>query len=134
MRLFSTNGTNRQEDIFACNIARSNIARSLELEVRKTELLVTAVIARNEPITLPIVDLWKQIQADATLRSFVRNTDAHVEAYTQFAGWVRTARLRLAYTHTQRLITAFGPRIHAHRFRNCDRLTRLHLSAARVPS
>ena len=134
MSPFSNNGTIRQEDIFACNITRSNIARSLALEVRKTELLVSALIARNEPITLPIADLWKQIQADATLLSFVRHTDAHVDAYTQFAGWVRAARLRLADTQTQRLITAFGPRIHAHRFRNSDRLTRLHLSVVRVPA
>lgn len=134
MSPFSNTGTIRQEDIFACNIARSEIARSLALEVRKTELLVSDVIARNEPITLPIADLWQQIQADAKLRSFVRNTDAHVDAYTQFAGWVRGARSRLAYTQKQRLIIAFGPRLQAHRFRNSDRLTRLHLSAARVPA
>ena len=134
MSPFSNTGTIRQEDIFACNIARSEIARSLALEARKTELLVTDVIARNESITLPIADLWQQIQADAKLRSFARNTDAHVDAYTQFAGWVRGARLRLAYTQKQRLIIAFGPRLHAHRFRNSDRLTRLHLSAYRVPA
>lgn len=134
MSLFSNTGTIRQEDIFACNITRSAIARSLALEARKTELLVSDVIARNEPITLPIADLWKQIQADAKLRSFVRTTDAHVDAYTQFAGWVRGARLWLANTQQQRLIIAFGPRIHANRFRNSDRLTRLHLSAARVPA
>ena len=134
MSPFSTNGTIRQEDIFACNIARSTIARSLALEARTTDLLVTTLISRNEPLTLPVADLWKQIQADATLLSFVRNTDAHVDAYTQFAGWVRAARLRLAYTQTQRLIRAFGPRIHAHRFRNSDRLSRLHLSFARVPA
>lgn len=132
MSPFSNTGTIRQEDIFACNIARSAIARSLALEARKTELLVNDLIARNEPLTLPIADLWKQIQDNATLCSFVRTTDAHVDAYTQFAGWVRGARSRLAYIQKLRLTTAFGPRLQAHRFRNSDRLTRLHLSAARV--
>ncbi len=134
MRLFSNTGTVLQEDIFACNIARSSIARSLALEARQTDLLVSDVIARTTSITLPIADLWKQIEADATLRPFARNTDAHVDAYPQFVGWVTAARSRLAHTQTHRLITAFGPRLHAHRFRNSDRLTRLHLSVARVPA
>jgi hypothetical protein len=134
MSPFSSSGTIRQEDIFACNIARSAIARSLALEARKTELLVSDLITTNETITLPIADLWKQIQADATLRSFARNTDAHVDAYTQFAGWVEGARSRLAYIQKRRLLTAFGPRLHAHRFRNSDRLTRLHLLVASVPA
>ena len=134
MNPFSSSGTIRQEDIFACNIARSAIARSLALEARKTELLVSDLIGKNKPITLPIADLWTQLQADATLRSFARNTDAHVDAYTQFAGWVQGARSRLAYTQKQRLLTAFGPRLDAHRFRNSDRLSRLHLLVASAPA
>ena len=134
MSPFSNSGTIRQQDIFACNIARSAIAHSLALEAQKTALLVSDLIARNTTITLPVADLWEQIQADARLRSFVRNTDAHVDAYTQFAGWVRGARSRLACTQKQRLIDAFGPRLHAHRYRNSDRLTRLHLLAPRVPA
>ena len=134
MSPFSSSGTIRQEDIFACNIARSAIARSLALEARKTELLVSDLIGKNKVITLPIADLWMQLQADATLRSFARHTDAHVDAYTQFAGWVHGARSRLAYIQKQRLLTAFGPCLRAYRFRNSDRLTRLHLSVARVPA
>lgn len=41
MNPFTSNGTIRQEDIQACNIARSAIARSLAQEARQTALLVT---------------------------------------------------------------------------------------------
>jgi len=133
MSVFSSHGTIRQEDVFACNIARSAIARSLALEARHTEFLVTDTIARNQAGTLPIAVLWMRIQSNSNLRSIVSKTDAHVDAYSQFATWVKAARSRLAYAQKARLTAAFGPRIHAHRFRNGDRLTRLHLLASSVP-
>ena len=62
---FTSNGTNRQEDIHACNIARSAIEHSLALEAHHTALLVatliTAVLSNRAPLR-PINDLWKQIQ------------------------------------------------------------------------
>ena len=131
---FTSNGTNRQEDFHACNIARSAIARSLAFEARQTELLVSDTIARNHSNTLPLADLWARIQADSTLRSYARHTNAYVDAYSQFAGWVKGFRSRLAYTQRVRLITEFGERLNARRFRNSDRLTRLHLLGARVPA
>ena len=134
MSPFTSSGTLRQEDIFACNIARSAIARSLALEARQTALLVSDLIARNQAHIQPIEHLWTDIQADATLRSARRNTDAHVDAYMQFAGWVRGARSQLAYAQKLRLTHAFGQRVQAHRFRNSDRLARLHLLATKVPA
>ena len=133
MRVFSSDGTIRQEDLFACNIARSAIARSLALEARYTELLVNDTIAKNQANTLPIAVLWMSIQSTSILRSIVSKTDAHVDAYSQFAPWVKGARSRLAHAQKLRLTTAFGPRLHADRFRNSDRLTRLHLLASSVP-
>lgn len=129
---FTSNGTNRQEDFHACNIARSAIARSLASEARQTELLVSDTIARNHSTNLCIADLWTQIQANSNLRSFARQTDAHVDAYSQFAGWVKGFRSRLAYAQKVRLTAEFGERLHARRFRNGNRLTRLHLLGARV--
>lgn len=134
MTIFSSHGTLRQEDIFACNIARSAIARSLALEAKQTELLVSDVIAMNPANSLPIADLWTRIQSNAYLRSIVCRTDAHVDAYSQFAPWVRGARSHLAHTQKLRLLAAFGHRLHAHRFRNSDTLTRLRLLAFTVPS
>jgi hypothetical protein len=133
MSVFSSHGTIRQEDVYACNVARSAIARSLALEVRHTELLVTDTIARNQADTLPIAVLWMRIQSNSNLRSIAGKTDAHVDAYSQFATWVKAVRSRLAYAQKSRLTAAFGPRINAHRFRNGDRLTRLHLLASSVP-
>ena len=133
MSVYSREGTIRQEDIFACNIARSAIARSLALEARHTELLVTDTLARNPVTTLTIAVLWLRIQSNSNLRAIVSKTDAHVDAYSQFAPWVRRVRSRLAHAQKLRLTTAFGPRLHAHRFRNSDRLARLHLLASSVP-
>ncbi len=133
MSVFSSHGTIRQEDIFACNIARSAIARSLALEASHTEFLVTDTIARNQADNLPIAVLWMRIQSNSNLRSIVGKTDAHVDAYSQFATWVKGARSRLAHAQKSRLTAAFGPRLNAHRFRNGDRLTRLHLLASSVP-
>ncbi len=133
MRVFSSDGTIRQEDLFACNIARSAIARSLALEARHTEFLVTDTIARNQADNLPIAVLWMRIQSNSNLRSIVGKTDAHVDAYSQFATWVKGARSSLAHAQKSRLTAAFGPRLQAHRFRNGDRLTRLHLLASSVP-
>jgi len=127
MTPFSNHGTIRQEDIVACNVARSAITRLLALEARCTAILVTNLISKTQPRTLTIADLWIQINNDPSLISIVSRTDAHVDAYMQFAGWVKGARSRVAYAQTSRLVTALGQQIYAHRFRNSDRLTRLHL-------
>ena len=127
MTPFSNHGTIRQEDVVACNVARSAITRSLALEARRTAILVTNLISRTHPRTLTIADLWTQIHNDPSLRSIVSKTDAYVDAYMQFAGWVKGARSRVAYAQTLRLSTALDQQIYAHRFRNSDRLTRLHL-------
>jgi len=127
MTPFSNHGTIRQEDIQACSIARSAITRLLAIEARHTALLVTQLISRNRPTTLTIAALWTLIENDSSLRSTVSKTDAYVAAYLQFSGWVKGARSRVAQAQQLRLTTAFGPRLYADRFRNSDRLTRLHL-------
>lgn len=133
MNPFTSNGTIRQEDIQACNIARSAIARSLAQEARQTALLVTSIIGKimmREAVALPVEDLWKQVQNNAELRAITRITNANVDAYSQFSGWVVGERLNIAYNQKTRLESALGNRIFQRRFGNCERLCRLHLIPA----
>lgn len=127
---YSSNGTIRQEDIHACNIARSAIERSLALEAQHTALLVatliTAVLSHKAPLR-PINELWKQIQEHPSLRAIVRQTDVNVADYNQFAGWVKGRRSHVASIQISRLQDALAARLFAHRFGNSVRLTRLHL-------
>jgi len=127
---YSSNGTIRQEDIHACNIARSTIERSLALEAQYTALLVanliTAVLSNKAPLR-PINELWKQIQEHPSLCAIVRQTDVNVADYNQFAGWVKGRRSRIASIQKSRLHDAFAARLFTHRFGNSVRLTRLHL-------
>ena len=131
---YSRYGTIRQQDIQACNIARSAIANSLALEARRTAVLVSALISKitgNMLAPKPIEDLWKDIQNDATLRQLRGITDANVADFTQFAGWVEGARRHLASDEKKRLETEVGFRIYTRlHFGNCKRLARLHLIPA----
>ena len=130
MSPYSSNGTIRQEDIHACNIARSTIERSLALEAQHTALLVTtlipAVLSNKAPLR-PINELWKQIQEHPSLCAIVHQTDVNVAAYNQFAGWVKGRRSHVASIQKSRLHDAFAARLFTHRFGNSVRLTRLHL-------
>lgn len=127
---YSSNGTIRQEDIHACNIARSTIERSLALEAQHTAYLVatliTAVLSNKAPLR-PINELWKQIQEHPSLRAIVRQTDVNVADYNQFAGWVKGKRSHVASIQISRLQDALAARLFTHRFGNSVRLTRLHL-------
>ena len=134
---FTSNGTNRQEDIHACNIARSAIERSLALEAHQTALLVatliTAVLSNRAPLR-PINDLWKQIQDHPSLREVARRTDANVADYNQFSGWVKGRRSHVASTQKSRLNDVFGGHLLTQRFGNSVRLTRLHLLRGNLSS
>ena len=127
---YSSNGTIRQEDIHACNIARSTIERSLTLEAqhsaRLVATLITAVLSNKAPLR-PINELWKQIQEHPSLRAIVRQTDVNVADYNHFAGWVNGRRSHVASIQKSRLHDAFADRLFSHRFGNSVRLTRLHL-------
>ena len=131
---FSRHGTIRQQDIQACNIARSAIAKSLVLEARRTAVLVSAIISNISANLLPskpIEDLWKDLQNDATLRQIRSRTDANVDAFPQFTGWVEGARRHMASGETTRMENEIGFRIYTHlTFGNCKRLARLHLIPA----
>jgi hypothetical protein len=130
---FSRKGTIRQQDTQACNIARSAIARSLALEARRTTLLVSAMIRKvtlNQLTPKPIEDLWKDVQNDVILRLLRGKTDANVDAYCQFSGWVEGERRNLASDEKRRMDDEIGFRIYTHRFGNCTRLGRLHLIPA----
>ena len=131
---YSRCGTIRQQDIQARNVARSAIETSLSLEARRTAVLVTALISNITGNVLPpkpIEDLWKDIQNDATLRRLQGSTDANVDDFTQFAGWVDGARRHLASDEKKRLESEVGFRIYTHlHFGNCKRLARLHLIPA----
>lgn len=130
---YTSNGTLRQEDIWACNIARSAIARSLVQEARKTTLLVTTLIGKittRESTAMPIDDLWKQVQNNAELRAIKQQTDANVDDYSQFSGWVEGERKNIAYNQKTRLEGEIGNRIFEARFGNCKRLEKLHLVPA----
>jgi len=79
----------------------------------------------------PIEDLWKDIQNDASLRQLRSTTDANVDDFNQFAGWVEGARRHLASDETKRLEIEVGFRIYTQlQFGNCKRLARLHLLPA----
>lgn len=127
---YSSNGTIRQEDIHACNIARSTIERSLTLEAQHTAhlvaTLITAVLSNKAPLR-PINELWKQIQEHPSLSAIVRQTDVNVADYNQFAGWVKGRRSHVASIQKSRLHDAFAARLFTRRFGNSVRLTRLHL-------
>jgi len=86
---FSRQGTIRQQDIQACNITRSAIARSLVLEARRTTLLVTTIICKvhnNQMTPKSIEALQNDILNDSTLRELRRRTDANVDTYSCFVG------------------------------------------------
>jgi len=131
---YSRYGTIRQQDIQACNIARSAIANSLALEAQRTAVLVSAIIRQitgNILAPKPIEDLWRDIQNDASLRQLRSTTDANVDDFNQFAGWVAGARRHLSSDEKKRLETEVGFRIYTQlHFGNCKRLARLHLSPA----
>ena len=131
---YSRHGTIRQQDIQACNIARSAIANSLALEARRTAVLVSAIISNITANLLPprpVEDLWKDIQNDTTLRQIRGRTDANVDAYRQFAGWVEGARRHMASDERNRMETEIGFRIYTYlRFGSCKRLARLRLIPA----
>jgi hypothetical protein len=134
---YTSNGNIRQEDIHACNIARSVIARSLALEAHHTALLVgrliNTLLLTKAPIS-PINELWEQLQNHPTLRAVARQTDLNVDDYNQFAGWVKGQRSHVAAVQKSRLHDALASRLYAQRFGNSVRLTRLHLSRSTSPS
>jgi hypothetical protein len=130
---YGRGGTIRQQDNQACNIARSAIARSLALEAQRTGVIVSAIIAKimlNQATPAPIDNLWTRIQNDATLREIKAKTDANIDAYRQFAGWVQGERRNIEYDQKRRLDDEIGFRIFAQRFGNNPRLVRLHLIPA----
>lgn len=130
---FSRQGTIHQQDIQACNITRSAIARSLVLEARRTTLLVTTIICKindNQMTPKSIEALWNDVLNDSTLCELRRRTDANVDTYSRFVGWVDAARRNLASDEKRRLDDEIGFRIYTHRFGPCKRLAHLHLLPA----
>jgi hypothetical protein len=99
MAPYTTNGTIRQQDFEARNIARSAIARCLAQEATHTTILVTLLISQlvtSTALIAPIDDLWNRLQNNPALRLLMNTTDANVDAFTQFSGWVNGARFALA--------------------------------------
>jgi hypothetical protein len=130
---FSRKGTIRQQDIQACNITRSVIARSLEFEARRTTVLVNALICKiqtNQMSPNSIEALWNVILNDSTLRELRRRTDANVDGYCRFNGWVEGVRRNLASDEKRRLEDEIGFRVYTYRFGHCRRAARLHLIPA----
>ena len=124
MSPFTTSGTIRQEDIQARNIARSAIARSLAQEAQHTNLLVTMIIdtsLNSRALIASVDDLWTRLQTNSTLRLLMQKTDANVDAFTQFGGWVNGARFALAVAQKTRLNRALRIRLTRQRFGTCIR-------------
>lgn len=114
MAPYTTNGTIRQQDFEARNIARSAIARSLAQEARHTTILVTLLItklATSTALIASIDDLWTRLQDNSDLRLLMNKTDVTVEAFTQFSGWVNGARFALASAQKRRLTRALRIRL-----------------------
>ena len=132
MAPYTTNGTIRQQDFEARNIARSAIARSLAQEATHTTILVTLLISQlvtSNALIAPIDDLWNRLQNNPALRLLMNTTDANVDAFTQFSGWVNGARFALACAQKRRLTRALQARLSQQCFGNCVRpSSRYHLT------
>lgn len=118
MPAYTTHGTIRQQDLEARNIARSAIARSLAQETLKTSVLVTRLIAllvTSTALVASVDDLWARLQNNSDLRLIMNITDANVDAFTQYSGWVNGARFALASAQKSRLSRALYPRLSRHR-------------------
>ena len=129
MTPYTTNGTIRQQDFEARNIARSAITRSLAQEGTHTTLLVTLLINHfltSTALIAPIDDLWNRVQNNSDLRVLMNTTDANVDAFTQFSGWVNGARFALACVQKRRLTRALQTRLSQQRFGNCVRPSSPH--------
>lgn len=112
MPAYTTNGTIRQQDFEARNIARSAIARSLAKETLTTTALVTRLIAllvTSTALVASVDDLWARLQNNSDLRLIMNTTDANVDAFTQYSGWVNGARFALASAQKSRLSRALYP-------------------------
>lgn len=114
MPAYTTTGTIRQQDFEARNIARSVIARLLAQEALQTTILVNRLIdlllTRNALVPT-VDDLWNRLQNNSDLRLIITTTDANVDAFTQFSGWVNGARFALASKQNSRLSCALYPRL-----------------------
>lgn len=124
MPAYTTNGTIRQQDFEARNIARSAIARSLAQEATYTTILVTRLLAlllNSTALVASVDDLWSRLQNNSDLRLIMHTTDANVDAFTQFSGWVDRARFTLASAQKSRLASALHSRLLQQRFRSCVR-------------
>src|ERR1044072_2093305 len=89
MSAYTTNGTIKQQDFEARNIARSAIARSLAQEAKYTSILVTLLITHlvtSSALIASIDDLWTRLQNNSDLRLLMNTTDANVDAFNQFSG------------------------------------------------
>ena len=132
MSAYTTNGTIRQQDFEARNIARSAIARSLAQEAKQTTILVTLLISRlvtSTALIASIDDLWTRLQNNSDLRLLMLTTDAHIDAFNQFSGWVNAARFALASAQKRRLTRALQARLSQQRFGHCMRSSsRYHLT------
>lgn len=114
MPAYTTSGTIRQQDVEARNIARSAIARSLTQETLKTSALVTRLIAllvTSTALVASVDDLWARLQNNSDLRLIMNTTDANVDAFTQYSGWVNGARFALASAQKSRLSRALYPHL-----------------------
>jgi hypothetical protein len=114
MAPYTINGTIRQQDFEARNIARSAIARSLAQEAKHTTILVTLLItklATSTALIASIDDLWTRLQNNPDLRLVMNKTDVTVDAFTQFSGWVNGARFALASAQKRRLTRALRIRL-----------------------
>ena len=114
MPAYTTTGTIRQQDFEARNIARSVIARSLAQETLKTTALVTRLIAllvTRTALVASVDDLWTRLQNNSDLRLIMNTTDANVDAFSQYSGWVNGARFALASVQKSRLSRALYPRL-----------------------
>ena len=121
MPAYTTNGTIRQQDFEARNIARSAIARSLAQESTHTTILVTRLLAlllNSTALVASVDDLWSRLQNNSDLRLIRHTTDANVDAFTQFSGWVDRARFALASEQKSRLASTLHRRLLQQRFRS----------------
>jgi hypothetical protein len=115
------NGSIRQQEIAARNLARQRVARMLALEATRSAVMVAFILGKiaegTEVLKAPEA-IWIDIQDSAQLVPVRKVTDNHVADYPEFASWVSGRRSFIERTQKRRMNESLGSRLYQQRFAN----------------
>jgi hypothetical protein len=127
MSPFNSNGSIRQQDVQARNIARQTISQALAYEAQRTATLVTNLIGKILDLSeekQPVDELWNQVQTSPQLATIKTKADANVADYPEFARWVSGHRAVIERQHKNRIAQVVGPIETQRRYANAHVLSR----------